>query len=202
MDTYAKDKMAYHYSKHSANVTTEASSALARTLSAASTVLLKNEDGVLPLKKSAKLAVIGLADTENALTHSGGSGEVVPSFTATPLSSIKAYVGSAGTVTYDDGTDTAKSAAVAKAADVAVVFVGSLSHEGADRADLTLNGGSPPIQSIKDQDALIDAVAAAQPNTVVVLTVPGAILTPWSPKVKGMLTNFMPGEIIYHWAST
>jgi beta-glucosidase len=97
-------------------------------------------------------------------------------------------------VTYDDGADATKAAATAKAADVAVIFVGSLSHEGADRSDLTLNGGSPSIGSIKDQDALIEAVAAVQPNTVVVLTVPGAILTPWSPKVKGMLTNFMPGQ--------
>ena len=58
-----------HVRTDSANVTTEASSTLARTLSAASTVLLKNEGGVLPLKKTAKLAVIGLADTQNALTH-------------------------------------------------------------------------------------------------------------------------------------
>jgi hypothetical protein len=57
-----------------------------------------------------------------------------------------------------------------------------------------LNGGSPPIGSIKDQDALIEAVAAAQPNTIVVMTVPGATLMPWSPKVKALLTNFMPGQ--------
>jgi beta-glucosidase len=130
MDTYAKDKGAYDYSKHAANVTTEASVQLARTLSSASTVLLKNDGGILPLKTSAKLAVIGLADASNALTHSGGSGQVVPSFTATPLSSIKAHVSSAGTVTYDDGSDSTKAAAAAKAAEIAVVFVGCLSHEG------------------------------------------------------------------------
>jgi hypothetical protein len=40
MDTFAKDKMAYHWSKHSHNVTSDAAATLARTLSAASTVCL------------------------------------------------------------------------------------------------------------------------------------------------------------------
>ena len=45
-------------------------------LSANSTVLLKNEGGVLPLTAATKVAIIGLADQANALTHGGGSGQV------------------------------------------------------------------------------------------------------------------------------
>ena len=67
------------YSKHSANVTSESAAMLARELSANSTVLLKNEGAVLPLTTSDKVAVIGLADQDNALTHGGGSGQVGPS---------------------------------------------------------------------------------------------------------------------------
>ena len=93
MDKYAEDKMAYDVSKHSANVTSESAAQLARELSANSTVLLKNEGGVLPLTASDKVAVIGLADQDNALTHGGGSGQVTPSWTITPLAGISAAAG-------------------------------------------------------------------------------------------------------------
>jgi hypothetical protein len=55
--------------------------------------LLQNTDGLLPIPAGKKVAIIGLADTDNALTHAGGSGEVVPSFIATPLSSFTAAYG-------------------------------------------------------------------------------------------------------------
>jgi beta-glucosidase len=195
MDKFDEDKMAYDFSKHSANVTSESAANLARELSANSTVLLKNEGGVLPLTATDKIALIGLADQDNALTHGGGSGQVTPSWTITPLAGISAAAGK-GMVTYDPGTDATKAAAAAKAADVAVVFVGSLSSEGSDRKSLSLDDGS--VKAITAQDALIEAVVAANPKTIVVLTVPGAILMPWSPKVAGIFINFMPGQQAGH----
>ena len=45
---------------------------------------------------------------------------------------------------------------------------------------------------------LSQAVVAANPNTVVVMAVPGAILMPWSTKVKAIVTNFMPGQQAGH----
>lgn len=189
MDAHDADPLAYDFNKHYKNVTTLAAAQLARALSAEATVLLKNDGGLLPLPHGKKIAILGLADANNALTHAGGSGEVTPSFTATPLSSMKsAYQG--GSITYLDGTDVAACAAAAKAADVAIVFAGTLSGEGSDRQSLSLDDGI----SAKNQNALIEAVAAANPDTVVVLTVPGAILTPWKAQVKAMLTNFMPGQ--------
>ena len=77
-----------------------------------------------------------------------------------------------------------------RAADVAVVFVGTLSTEGADRVSLSLDEGTPR----RNQNALIEAVAEAQANTVVFIATPGAILMPWLDSVKAVLTNFMPGQ--------
>ena len=69
--------------------------------------------------------------------------------------------------------------------DVALVFVATSSSEGSDRANLDLGNG---------QDALIDIVAGRANRTVVVATVPGAILTPWRNDVESILVNFMPGQ--------
>jgi beta-glucosidase len=73
----------------------------------------------------------------------------------------------------------------ARAADVAVVFVNDIRTEGADLPTLKLPG---------DQDALIRAVAAANPRTVVVLDTGGPTLTPWRNRVAGLLEAWYPGQ--------
>ncbi|WP_077228742.1 glycoside hydrolase family 3 C-terminal domain-containing protein [Sphingomonas hengshuiensis] len=78
-----------------------------------------------------------------------------------------------------------EAVAAARASDVAVVFVSDHVSEGADRTDLRLPG---------DQDALIEAVAAANPRTVVVLHTVGPVLMPWRDKVSGILAAWYPGE--------
>ena len=75
-----------------ANVTTDASVASVRKLSALSTVLLKNEGNVLPLPAGKKIALIGFA-SDGAVVHAGGSGSVVPSYVASPLEGITAAAG-------------------------------------------------------------------------------------------------------------
>ena len=75
--------------------------------------------------------------------------------------------------------------AAARKAQVAVVFVADHVSEGADRTDLSLPG---------DQDALISAVAAANPRTVVVLHTVGPVLMPWRDKVAAILAGWYPGE--------
>ncbi|MET8102717.1 glycoside hydrolase family 3 C-terminal domain-containing protein [Streptomyces sp. NPDC005236] len=72
----------------------------------------------------------------------------------------------------------------AKKADVAVVFVNNYSGEAFDRDDLSLPG---------DQNQLITAVAAANPNTVVVLNTSGPMLMPWLGKVKRVLQAWYQG---------
>lgn len=88
-------------------------------------------------------------------------------------------------VYYVDGSNQTRAAEVAAMVDVALVFVATSSSEGSDRANLDLGNG---------QDALIDIVAGRANRTVVVATVPGAILTPWRNDVESILVNFMPGQ--------
>ena len=88
-------------------------------------------------------------------------------------------------VLYNNGSDQESAATVAAQADVAIVVVGTFSSEGHDRPNLAF----PNFQ-----DGLVFAVAAAQPNTIVVMINPGAVLTPWSSEVQAVLAMFMPGQ--------
>jgi beta-glucosidase len=160
--------------KRTHNVTTAASAASARRVAAASTVLLKNSNNLLPLKQGIKLAVVGLASSD-AITGGGGSGSVIPSYLLTPLAALQQRVGNHGSVSFADGKNLTVAAATAAAADAVVVFTGTSSSEGGDRSDLSL--GTPQLPN---QDELIKAVAGAQKNTVVVMSSPGVVTTPWS----------------------
>jgi beta-glucosidase len=73
----------------------------------------------------------------------------------------------------------------ARAAKVAVVFVSQPSTEGADQTTLSLPA---------DENQLIEAVAAANPHTVVVLNTEGAVLMPWLNQVQSVLEAWYPGE--------
>jgi beta-glucosidase len=74
---------------------------------------------------------------------------------------------------------------VARQADVAVVFAGERVGEGMDRSSLSLQA---------DQDRLIEAVAAANPNTVVVLSTGGPVAMPWLGKVAAVMETWLPGD--------
>ena len=78
-----------------------------------------------------------------------------------------------------------QAAEAARKADVAVVFAGVQVGEGMDRLSLSLPN---------DQNALIEAVAEANPRTVVVLNVGGAVTMPWLDKVAGVLQMWLPGD--------
>jgi beta-glucosidase len=78
-----------------------------------------------------------------------------------------------------------EAVAAARAAEVAIVFVADHVSEGADRTDLRLPG---------DQDALIEAVAAANPNTVVVVHSVGPVLMPWRDRVGAIFSGWYAGE--------
>ena len=95
----------------------------------------------------------------------------------------------------------ADAVAAATAADTAVVFVYDQSGEGQDRTNLSL----PPdgtfctlLSCVQghgyNQDALVEAVAKANPNTVVVLETGSPVLMPWINKVKGVVEAWYPGQ--------
>jgi beta-glucosidase len=144
--------------------------ALARRIAAEGMVLLKN-DGLLPLKDVQHLAVIGRAAEEPSF-QGGGSSHIHPTQVAVPFKEIQALAGDAE-LTYAEGYPSTGSGfeqglideavGLAKAAEAAVLFVAlpaSKESEGYDRPDLDLT---------PQQVALIKAVSAAQPRTVVVL---------------------------------
>lgn len=88
-------------------------------------------------------------------------------------------------VVYDDGSNLARAAAVAEAADVAIVVGAAWSMEAFDRGSLSLPSG---------EDELIAAVAAVQPRTVAVVITPGQLLTPWANTTAAVVSMHMPGQ--------
>jgi beta-glucosidase len=169
-------------------------------------VLLRNRADALPLAASAKsIAVIGgYADTgvlsgagSSQVQGEGGPAAVVPMggdgpFAAfisqqyhrsSPLKAMKARAPKTD-FTFADGRYIADAVRVAKSADVAIVFATQWMTEGADVPDLGLPGG---------QDALIEAVTAANPNTIVVLETGGPVVMPWADKTAAILEAWYPG---------
>jgi beta-glucosidase len=162
-------------------------------------VLLKNEGNILPLGSSAKtIAVIGPTASNTPTngvsaatvcaegTPGGfGGGNPCPNPVA-PLDAITARAAQVGaSVTFDNGSDPAAAAAIASSADVAIVFGYAKQGEGADRTTLALDGNG---------DALISAVAAANPNTLVILETGSATTMPWLSSVKGVVEAWYPGD--------
>ncbi len=168
---------------------------LAIEAAAAGMVLLKNEGEVLPLAEASHLAVIG-AFAQKPRFQGGGSSQVVP----TRLSSLWEALSARWPADRrsfaegypDDGTidETRINEAQrkARAADVAVLCVGlpdSYESEGFDRTHLNLPPGHV---------ALIRAVAAVQPRTVVVLTAGAPVAMPWRDAVPAIVLAGLPGQ--------
>ncbi|WP_417107184.1 glycoside hydrolase family 3 C-terminal domain-containing protein, partial [Hominenteromicrobium sp.] len=165
----------------------------ARKIADESMVLLKN-DGILPLKRSQKLAFIGkFAETPR---FQGGGSSHVNSYKVT--SALEAAKGL--DVTYASGYDTntaesdeallEEAQEAAKNADVAVVFVGitdAMESEGMDRRTLSMP---------KNHEALVKAVSEVQKNTVVVVMCGGCITMPWIDDVRGVLYAYLGGEAV------
>ncbi len=101
---------------------------------------------------------------------------------SSPVEALKTELPKAK-IAYASGDDIAAAVALAKSSDVAVVFVTQWMGEGMD-GTLELKG---------NQDALVAAVAAANPKTIVVVESGGAILMPWANQVPAVLETFYPG---------
>jgi len=169
-------------------------------------VLLQNKDGALPLSLQTKrISVIGGFADSGVISGGGSSqvqGEAGPGVSiplsgagpmagfmqqayhkSPPLTAIRALVPGAE-VTYRDGRYIADAVVAARKADVAIVFATQWMTEGLDQPDLSLPNG---------QDALIAAVAAANPRTIVVLETGGAVLMPWLSATPAVLEAWYPG---------
>ena len=169
----------------------------ARKIASQSMVLLKNEDNILPLKKNARIAVIG--QMAKKPRHQGAGSSLVNSIQID--SALDFLVAKGLNCLYSDGYPLTKqdrkkssseyiSAAVtaAKNADTAVVFIGltdEFESEGFDRTHLRI----PP-----EHIALLSAVKNVNPNVVVVLAGGSVVEMPWEKDAKAILHSYLGGE--------
>ncbi|WP_311214738.1 MULTISPECIES: glycoside hydrolase family 3 C-terminal domain-containing protein [unclassified Arthrobacter] len=173
----------------------EAHHRLAREAASRSLVLLKNSGGLLPIARETKIAVIG----EFARTprfQGGGSSQVNPTRIDCALEEIRAR--STAEVAFrpgftldgsgDERTLRAEAVATAKAAEVALLFIGipeTEESEGFDRTHLDL----PQVQL-----DLIKAVVEANPATVVLLSNGGVVTIPFATEVPAILEGWLLGQ--------
>ena len=165
-------------------------------------VLLKNE-GALPLIASAKKIVILGGHADRGVISGGGSSQVygrggnpvadldlgpkffpgpVSYYPDSPVAALKRLT--KAEIVYDDGKNPQAAAELAKSADVVIVFGTQWTAEGVD-ASLSLD---------QNGDALIEAVASANKNTVVVVETGGPVLMPWLSKTRAVLEAWYPGS--------
>jgi beta-glucosidase len=168
-----------------------------------SIVLLKNDGHILPLKATStgSIALIG-SHADVGVLSGGGSAQVdAPGgnaidqrsggsiwgkpvyFPSSPLKFIRAKSPQAN-VQFASGEDKAEAVKLAKSSGIAIVFVNQWMSEGHD---------APTLSLPDHQDALVEAVAAANPNTIVVLETGGPVSMPWANKVKGIVEMWYPG---------
>jgi beta-glucosidase len=169
-------------------------------------VLLKNDGGLLPLatNKPLKIAVIGgyallgvrFGTGSSAVLPVGGYAipiggpaivedlrnlSLLPS---SPFAELRKLLPMAK-IEFDPGQTPAEAALLAERSDVVIAFGIRIEGEGYDLADLSLPGR---------QDAVIDAVAAANPNTIVVLETGNPSSMPWRDRVRAIVQAWYPGE--------
>ena len=170
-------------------------------------VLLTNR-GLLPLapESTARIAVIGgyanvgvpAGYGSSAVVPPGGYAAVIPVgglgleaglrklhlLPSSPLDELrKQFPGTQ--IEFDPGISPAEAVLVARRADVAIVFAVRAEGEGFDIVDLSLPSG---------QDALITAVSATNPNTVVVLETGNPVAMPWRDSVQAVVQAWYPGQ--------
>ena len=109
---------------------------------------------------------------------------------SSPVNAIRAAAPNS-TVLYNDGTNATAAASLAASTSVAIVFVSQWTSEGMDMPSLNFTDviHSTPI----NQDALVAAVAAANPHTIVVMENGGAQVLPWLGSVSAVLEAWFPG---------
>jgi len=182
-------------------------------------VLLKNADNLLPLdpkpKKRQSIAVIG-ENADKGVYSGGGSSQVIPIGNdksqeiliggaveviagrpwqiphdkivldpPAPLAEIRKAAPRARVRFAGGNDDIARAVALAKSSDIAIVFVHQWMREGHDVLSLELFG---------EQNALVEAVAAVNPRTIVVLETGGPVSMPWLDKVGAVVEAWYPGN--------
>lgn len=188
---------AVDHKQRAASYDKEAHHRLAREVAQETMVLLKNENQLLPLEKTGKVALIG-ALAERVRYQGGGSSHVNP----TKLDSIREEIEKSANgnmeIVYTQGYDLDsdenvrsllnEAKRIASEVDTAILFVGlpdRYESEGYDRTHLELPS---------NQCRLIEEVAAVQPNIVVVLSNGAPVVMPWLGRVRAVLEGYLGGQ--------
>lgn len=180
--------------------------ALAGQAAAEGIVLLKNE-GALPLNPELKSILVVGGHADIGVLSGGGSSQVTPNGPASTILPVggggimgllarQLYMPSSPVralrrqlthtrVDFSSGYDIAGSAALATHVDAVIVFATQWQMEGVDAGSLDLPEG---------QDQLISALAAANPNIVVVLETGNPVRMPWLAGVRAVVEAWYPGQ--------
>ncbi|WP_045046823.1 beta-glucosidase [Rouxiella chamberiensis] len=166
-------------------------------------VLLKNERDILPLKRGAKKLLVVGAHADHGVLAGGGSSAVTPVGSlrlpgidfmgietqkvyqpSSPLWAIRAE-STAAEVAYASGEDVDEAVEQAKEADAVILFVEEWRSEALDAQGLALS---------KEQNQLVEALAAVNRRTIVVLETGGPVTLPWLDRVPAVLEAWYPGS--------
>ena len=202
----------FDYPESLGPIDTATDQAIAQEAEEQGAVLLKNAGGQLPLNAATvkSIAIVG-SHADIGVLSGGGSAQVTPTGgpiltegypcppcwsqviwdPSSPMQAIQAMAHNAS-VQFDPGTNAATAAALAATTQVAIVFVSQWTSEGMDMPSLNFTDAihTPPI----DQDALVAAVAAANPQTIVVMENASAQVMPWLGSVSAVLEAWFPGQ--------
>lgn len=185
----------------------EAHAAIAQKSAERGMVLLKNDGAILPLGKDVRSILVIGGHADIGVLSGAGSTQVRPVggpaleerlttkspaavfarrtyMPSPPLAALKKQLPHAD-IQYLDGKDKAAAVVAARAAERVIVFAEQWRTEAEDVPALSLDEG---------QDALVDAVAAANPRTIVVLQTGGAVLMPWVAKPAAIVEAWYPGQ--------
>jgi len=183
--------------KENASYDLEVHHHLAKRTAAESMVLLKNEDAILPLKKTGKVAVVGEM-AKKSRYQGGGSSHMIPTKVDIPFDELVA--GAAGQIdwAYAQGYDlesdewnedlVKEALRSAQQSDCAVVFAGLpelYESEGFDRKHMRMPA---------HHNRLIEAIAEVQPNLIVVLSNGAPVEMPWIGRAKAVLESYLGGQ--------
>jgi beta-glucosidase len=179
---------------------------VAQRTAEAGIVLLKNEGGLLPIAASARKILVVGGDADLGVLSGGGSSQVrgvggapieiglstggsasfarITYHASSPVAALRGALPGVE-VSFLDGRNLNRTVQDARDADLVLVFATQWTTEADDVPDLRLPN---------HQDALIAAVAAANPKTVAVLETGGPVLMPWIDKVPAVLQAWYPGQ--------
>ncbi len=166
---------------------------ISRDLGGQMAVLLKNDDGLLPITDpKGKIVIIGQQKfAGQACQGGGGSSKVDPLYTVDPLPGMRDVLADMGAdasaelvVVADDLSNLDEAKQAAKDADTVVLMAGLVATEGADMPDANM---------FNDQNKMLDELLGVNPRTVLVMKDSAPVLMPWVDKAPTILEVWNQG---------